>query len=118
MSYQDIGSLILIEIVGDFGFQKFANDGGLVPFLVGVGGYIGVVYFLIRSLQGSQILLVNVVWDGLSALLETIAAIVILGEYFEDPYKYVGLCLIILGLFFLKIPLKRSKQFYFPNIFK
>lgn len=118
MSYQDIAGLILIEIVGDFGFQKFANEGGLVPFSVGVGGYIGVVYFLIRSLQGSKILLVNAVWDGLSALLETIAAMVILGEYFEDPWKYVGIIFIILGLFFLKLPLKRPKPFIFPSIFK
>lgn len=116
MSYQDIGALIITEIVGDFGFQKFANQGGIASFAIGVGGYIGVVYFLIRSLQGSQILLVNAVWDGLSALLETIAAMVILGEYFEDPWKYVGIALIILGLFFLKIPLKRPKPFHFPKI--
>jgi len=56
MSYQDIGALILTEIVGDFGFQKFANEGGVSSFAVGVSGYLGVVYFLIRSLQGSQIL--------------------------------------------------------------
>ena len=118
MSYQNIGALILTEIVGDFGFQKFANSGGLAPFLTGVGGYIGVVYFLIRSLQGSQILLVNTVWDGLSALLETIAAMIILGEYFVDPWKYVGIGLIILGLFFLKLPLKSPKPFHFPNLFK
>jgi hypothetical protein len=30
-------------------------------------------------------LLVNAVWDGMSALLETIAAMIILGEYFDDP---------------------------------
>jgi hypothetical protein len=42
---------------------------------------------------------------------------VILGEYFEDPWKYVGIVLIILGLFFLKMPLKRSKPFIFPKIF-
>lgn len=118
MSYQDIGALILTEIVGDFGFQKFANDGGITPFAVGVGGYVGVVYFLIRSLQGSQILLVNAVWDGLSALLETIAAMVILGEYFDDPWKYVGIGMIILGLFFLKMPLKRPKPFHFPKLFQ
>lgn len=118
MSYQDIGALILTEIVGDFGFQKFANNGGIAPFVTGIGGYIGVIYFLIRSLQGSQILLVNVVWDGLSALLETIAAMIILGEYFVDPWKYVGVALIILGLFFVKVPLKRKKLFYFPKFFK
>ena len=118
MSYQDIGALIITEIVGDFGFQKFANNGGIVPFSVGVGGYIGVVYFLIRSLQGSQILLVNAVWDGLSALLETLAAMIILGEYFVDPWKYVGIALIIMGLFFLKIPFKSPRPFHFPALFK
>ena len=116
MSYQDIGLLILTEIVGDFGFQKFANGGGITPFAVGIGGYIGVIYYLIRSLQGSKILLVNAVWDGLSALLETVAAMILLGEYFEDPMKYVGIVFIISGLFFLKVPLKRSKPFKFPNI--
>ena len=115
MSYQDIGGLILLEIVGDFGFQQFANNGGMAPFGIGIGGYVGVVYFLIRSLQGSKILLVNAVWDGLSALLETLAAMVILGEYFEDPWKYVGIVFIIVGLFFLKLPLKRLKPFVFPS---
>ena len=118
MSYQDIGTLILTEIVGDFGFKKFANDGGFTSFAVGVGGYLWVVYFLIRSLQGSQILIVNAVWDGLSALLETIAAMVILGERFEDPWKYVGIALIITGLFFLPIPLLSPRSFHFPKIFK
>jgi hypothetical protein len=46
MSYVDITALILTEIIGDFGFQKFANKGGITPFAVGVGGYIGVIYFL------------------------------------------------------------------------
>lgn len=35
MSYQDISALIITEIIGDFGFQKFANDGGIAPFAVG-----------------------------------------------------------------------------------
>ena len=73
---------------------------------------------VIRSLQGSKILLVNAVWDGLSALLETLAAMVILGEYFEDPLKYVGIALIIIGLFFLRLPLKSPKPFIWPSLFK
>jgi hypothetical protein len=46
MSYEDIGALIITEIIGDFGFQKFANNGGISSFTVGIGGYIGVIYFL------------------------------------------------------------------------
>ena len=115
MSYQDISFLIFTEIVGDFGFKKFADKGGITNFLVGTSGYIGVIYFLIRSLQGSQVLMVNAAWDGLSALFESIAAFVILGERFDDPWKYFGIFLIILGLFFLKLPLVNTNKFVFPK---
>lgn len=116
MSYQDIGLLILTEIVGDFGFKSFADKGGLYNFSVGITGYIGVIYFLIRSLQGSQVLLVNAVWDGLSALIESLAAIIVLGERFDDPYKYVGILLIVTGLFFLKLPVVSQHTFVFPKL--
>ena len=116
MSYQDVGALIITEIIGDFGYKEFANHGGIKNFAVGSIGYIGVIYFLIRSLQGSQLLLVNAVWDGLSALLESIAAIVILGERFDDPWKYFGIFLIIIGLFFLRMPMVSPHKFIFPKL--
>lgn len=118
MSYIDIGLLSLTEIIGDFGFKEFANKGGFLPFVTGTTGYIGVMYFLIRSLQGSQVLLVNAAWDGISAIVESIAAIVFLGEHFHDPMRYVGVIFIILGLIFLKIPLRREKHFIFPSFWK
>ena len=117
MSYQDITLLILTEIIGDFGFQNFANHGGLTPFAVGITGYIGVIYFLIKSLQGSQVLLVNAAWDGFSALIESIAAIIVLGERFDDPCKYFGIVLIVTGLFFLRMPVVNEHKFIFPKFF-
>ena len=116
MSYLDIGLLVLTEIVGDFGYNEFANKGGLRNFAVGTSGYIGVIYLLIRSLQGSKILLVNAAWDGLSALIESIAAMVILGERFNDPMKYIGILFIIVGLFFLKLPLVNEHKFIMPSL--
>jgi multidrug transporter EmrE-like cation transporter len=117
MSYVDIGALCLTEIIGDFGYKEFANKGGIRNFAVGTVGYVGVIYFLIRSLQGSQILLVNAAWDGLSALIESIAAIVVLGEKFNDPWKYFGIFLIVLGLFFLKLPVVNEHKFIIPKFF-
>ena len=55
MSVAQIVGLSTIEIVGDFGLKEFANKGGLIPFLFGIGGYVGVVLMLIVSLQGSTI---------------------------------------------------------------
>ena len=117
MSYLDIGLLCLTEIVGDFGYKEFANKGGIKNFTVGTIGYVGVIYFLIRSLQGSKVLLVNAAWDGLSGLIESFAAIIILGERFDDPWKYFGIFLIVLGLFFLKLPLVKESNFSIPKFF-
>jgi multidrug transporter EmrE-like cation transporter len=117
MSYIDLSALILTEIVGDFGYKEFADKGGIKNFFVGTTGYIGVIYFLIRSLQGSQVLLVNAAWDGLSALLESIAAMIVLGERFHDPWKYLGIALIVIGLFFLKLPVVNEHKFVFPKLF-
>lgn len=118
MSYYDITWCVLTEIIGDFGFKQFANQGGISPFLIGTVGYIGVIYFLIRALQGSTILMVNAGWDGISALIESLAAFIFLGERLDDLGQYFGILFIIIGLFLLKIPLKRKKEFKFPSFFK
>lgn len=117
MSLFDITSLCLIEIIGDFSLKHFANKGGLHYFATGIVGYIGVIYFLIRALQGSTVLLVNGAWDGISTLIESFAAYFILGERFEHIGQYFGLLFIIIGIFLLQIPLKRSKEFINPFIF-
>jgi len=117
MSYVDILFLSFSEIVGDFGYKEFANKGGIKNFSIGTFGYISVIYCLIKSLQGSSILLVNAAWDGVSALIESVAAILILGERFDDPWKYVGVLFIIIGLFFLKLPVVNVHKFKFPNLF-
>jgi multidrug transporter EmrE-like cation transporter len=117
MSYVDVLFLSFAEIVGDFGYKEFANKGGIKNFSIGTLGYISVIYCLIKSLQGSSVLLVNAAWDGISALIESISAIIILGEKFDDPWKYVGIIFIIIGLFFLKLPVVNKHKFIFPKFF-
>jgi multidrug transporter EmrE-like cation transporter len=41
-------------------------------------------------------------WDGFSAIIETIAAILIFGEKLNTMGQYLGLGLIIAGIFCLK----------------
>ena len=117
MSYVNILCLTFAEIVGDFGYKEFANKGGATRFAVGTIGYVGVIYFLIRSLQGSTVLMVNSAWDGISALVESIAAIIFLGEQFADPKQYIGIAFIVTGLFFLKLPVVNENKFVFPEFF-
>lgn len=115
MSFQEIVTLSLVEIVGDFALKEFANNGGLLPFVIGISGYIGVVYCLIVSLQGSSILLVNGAWDGISTIIESIAAYIFLGERFHSHVQYIGLLLIIIGVYLLKIPRNKNFPFRFPK---
>ena len=117
MSYADIVPLCLAEIVGDTGYKWFANDGGVQNFAIGSVGYLGVVYYLIRSLQGSKLIVVNTAWDGVSTIMEDAFAFFFLGERYDFWIQYVGLFLILIGLYFLKMPIKRKKSFRFPSLF-
>ena len=91
----------LAEIFGDFKYKAFARSGGAGNFAAGSAGYIAIVYFLIKSLKQGNILYVNGMWDGVSALLESVAAYLILGERLNTPSQYLGLGFIIVGLFIL-----------------
>jgi multidrug transporter EmrE-like cation transporter len=106
MSLYSIGLLSITEVFGDFALKKYANEGGLTFLAYGILGYVGVVYFLIHSLRGSSLLMVNAAWDGISAFIESLLAYIVLGERFSDPNQYIGIVLIVVGLFFLKIPIK------------
>jgi len=115
MSLPQIATLSFIEIIGDVALKEYANDQGILYLGIGILGYIGVVIMLIVSLQDSTILMVNSGWDGISSIIENIYAYVVLGERFQNYYQYIGLVLIILGLFLLKIPLSKDHPFHIPE---
>lgn len=95
--------LSIAEIFGDFHLKFFARSNKLSNLLGGLAGYVGVVYFLIVSLKQSNVIFVNGMWDGVSAVLESIAAFVILGERLTNWHQYVGLFVIIAGIFLMRI---------------
>jgi len=117
MSLPQIAMLSGIEIVGDFAFKEFANRGGIVPLIIGIVGYIGVIISLVISLQNSSVLMVNAGWDGISGILESIVAYVYLGERLSSEWQYLGIVLIASGLYLLKIPMKKNKPFTIPKLF-
>ena len=96
----------LVEVYGDFKFKAYArstNDAIGVPlFIQGCAGYAGVIYFLIRMLRLKDVIWVNAMWDGSSALIETLFAYFMYGERLNRPVNYAGLALIVLGLFMLR----------------
>jgi multidrug transporter EmrE-like cation transporter len=102
MSLADISIVSLAEVIGDFGFKDVARVGSLRGWMAGIGGYIAVIYYLIRSLRVGNVTYVNGMWDGISAVIETAAAFFIFGERMNSWVQYMGLGLIIVGIFILK----------------
>lgn len=102
MSTLNIILLSLSEIIGDFGYKNFARTGNKNAFIQGSLGYIGIVYFLIECLKQGNILWVNALWDGSSALIETALAYIFLGERLNHWIQYVGIGFIVGGIFLIK----------------
>jgi hypothetical protein len=50
---------------------------------------------LIWSFKTGNVMTVNGLWDGMSAIIE---AYLILGDRLENPYQYFGLCITVLGV--------------------
>lgn len=115
MSLPQVLALSVTEIFGDYSLKQYANDKGLHFLGMGIAGYIGVVILLVIALQDSNLLMVNNAWDGTSSIMESIFAYVVLGERFDNYLQYVGAISIILGLYLLKIPLKKSHPFHIPS---
>lgn len=111
MSFFNVAMISVAEIVGDFSLEKFADTNEISALTVGIIGYIAVIYFLIKGLKQANILQVNLLWDGLSALIESLAAILILRQSFKNGRQWIGASLIIAGLFLIKfVPEGTIKQ--------
>lgn len=99
--------LSVIEIFGDFNLRFYAQTHKPLYLGYGIAGYIGVVFFLYKSFLYNNVLFVNALWDGMSNIIESIAAFVILGDRLETAEQYVGLFLLLAGIVLLKLPPKR-----------
>lgn len=94
--------LCIIEIIGDFSLEYYVKSKSNIYLIIGILSYAGVVFLLIESLKTANILYVNAMWDGISALIETLAAFFILGQRFQNIQQYIGIFLLISGIFFVK----------------
>jgi multidrug transporter EmrE-like cation transporter len=102
MSLLRVGTLAVLEVFGDFMLKDYATTGVLSKLVLGVIGYIGVITALIWSFQTGNVLLINGMWDGMSSIVGSLAAYLILGDRLSNPYQYFGLFITILGVFMLK----------------
>jgi multidrug transporter EmrE-like cation transporter len=89
------------EIFANFHLRWFATGGGTPDLLQGVLGYGAVVYFLTQALRLENVLYVNALWDGLSAIFQSAAAVVFLGDRLKTGQEYVGMLFVFAGVFLM-----------------
>ena len=102
MYTMDVFLLATVEIFADFQLRWYAQTDLLHHLWKGVLGYAGVVYLLIRALRSNNLLFVNGLWDGMSSLIESVAAYYYLGDRLKTGQQYVGLILTIAGVLLMK----------------
>ena len=95
-------ALSTVEVYGDFSLRFYAQTNKLIWLVHGIVGYIGVVGLLIASFRFKNVLYVNGMWDGVSGVIESVMAYVLLGDRFEKTSEYVGLGLVIVGVVLMK----------------
>ena len=87
------------EIFGNANFQKYSSSNAMHHCILGILGYIGVIYFLIKSFGHGNMMWVSTLWQSSVILLSASFAYFYLGERFHHPVQYIGILLGALAVF-------------------
>ncbi len=90
--------LSVAELFGNIQLKDYARGGMTKNLIGGLGGYLGVVYFLSRSFRQGNIMWVSGMWNGIGGILIPVCTFIFLGERMNHTYQYFGLVFIALGL--------------------
>ena len=101
MSLLTISLLSVAEVFGDAQLKFFARGGEKQYLAGGLVGYAAVIFFLVKALKSGNVMYVNGMWDGVSAVVETLAVWYFLGETLNTRVQYGGLLLIVAGIFMM-----------------
>jgi len=92
-----------VEYIGDASFKTFARSSEYSYLMIGLVAYALMIKLLINLLRTSNLIYTNGMWDGVSALVETVLAYILLRETLTNKYQWSGLALIITGVFLINI---------------
>lgn len=93
----------LLEYTGDSNLKFYARNQGNIYGFIGLICYMLMSGVLVQVLKISNVMYSNVLWEGLGLILETSLAFFLLHETLTNGFQYLGLFLIIIGMFLLNI---------------
>jgi multidrug transporter EmrE-like cation transporter len=92
-----------VEFIGNMSFKTYARSNELNYLIIGAVAYFLMVKLLIETLRTSNLMYANGMWDGVSTILETVLAFILLRETLSNGYQWSGLGFIIVGTFLLNV---------------
>ena len=98
MTILNVCLMTLVEIFGNFNIQNYAKSNKTRDLLLGILGYVGVIYFLTRSFNHGNMLWVSAMWEGMIIVFGSAFAYFYLEERFHHPVQYLGILLGILAM--------------------
>jgi multidrug transporter EmrE-like cation transporter len=99
MTLLNVLAMTLAEIFGNANFKNFAGAGGHHGHLAGgLIGYLGVMFFLVKSFASTSMLVTTFMWEGMITVLGSAYAFLILGERFTSWIQYLGAALAVLSV--------------------
>ena len=98
MTLLNVGLMSCAEIFANMHIQQYATNNVLRNLVLGILGYMGVLFFLVRSFSHGNMLWVTTMWEGMIIVLSASFAYFYLGERFSHVFQYVGLFLAILSM--------------------
>ena len=98
MTLFNVVLMTIAEIYGNYNLQNFAASRKSKHLLLGLMGYVGVIYYLIQSFGHGNMLWVTTMWEGMIIVLGSAFAFFYLGERFTHPVQYMGILLGIIAM--------------------
>ena len=93
----------LVEYLGDSSFKLYNKYDSLPWLLSGIFSYIALVVILIYVLKYSNVMHMNINWDAISVILETLLAYILLKETLSSNWQIAGFTFIVIGLLLMNI---------------
>ena len=99
MTILNILCMSIAEIFGNRSIQNYSQSRKMRDLILGLLGYIVVIYFLYKSFGQGNMMWVSTMWQGMIIVLGSAFAYFYIGERFTHPLQYVGVLLGLLAMF-------------------
>lgn len=99
MTLLNIVCMSVAEIFGNRSIQNYAHTKKVRDLILGLLGYLVVIFFLYKSFTTGNMMWVSAMWQGMIIVFGSAFAYFYVGERFTHPIQYFGVILGLLAMF-------------------